>query len=146
MERGERVYHDREASAPVLIYPAANKYQMSYRPPYLECMSRWQVALRKPSLGVIVVGFGCNDAHIVAPLEAALRGNPGLRALFVSPGIDTNLNLTFERVRKLVSLGDKRISTLGGTFNDLVEAMPSSAPTDAHERHATLVDEVWGIN
>lgn len=138
------VYHEPGTETPVLIYPAADKYQMSFRPPYLECMSRWQVAMRKPSLGLLIVGFGCNDAHIVGPLEAALRGNPGLRVLFVSPNVDSYDNPTIRRVRRLIELGDERVATLGATFDQLVERMPTGAQTDAHEQHMIMVDTVWG--
>ena len=132
-----------EPENPVLIYPASNKYQLSFRPPYLEGMARWQMALRNQNVGLLVVGFGCNDAHLVGPLEAALRGNPGLKALFVTPGIDSGDNDTFKRVRRLIELGDKRVGTLAATFNQLVQALPDSASIDAHERHAALVDEAW---
>jgi hypothetical protein len=141
--QGQQVHHDPEPTNPVLIYPASNKYQLSFRPPYLEGMSRWQVALRKPDVGLIVVGFGCNDAHITGPLEAALRGNPGLKAIFVSRSVDTSTNPTLTRVRRLIELGDRRVDTLASSFTKFVEIMPASAPTDAHERHASLVEEAW---
>lgn len=54
--------HGSQPDDPVLIYPSAAKYQL----PYLEFMSRFQIALRRPDIGLAVVGFGFNDAHIVA--------------------------------------------------------------------------------
>lgn len=121
---------------PVLIYPSASKYQLSYQRPYLEFMSRFQIALRQPDVGLIVVGFGFNDAHIVAPIEAALRGNVGLRAVVVSPNVnDPSRADPIEEMERLIGLGDRRLALLSGKFSDLVRLLPDVPPLDDRTAH-----------
>lgn len=129
---------------PVLIYPSATKYQLSYRQPYLEFMSRFQIALRQPDVGLIVVGFGFNDAHIVAPIEAALRSNIGLRAVIVGPAMKSDPRPdVISDVERLIGLGDRRLTLLNGKFEDLVRLLPDvpqfeerTAHQDRFERRA----------
>ena len=124
-------------SNPVLIYPSASKYQLSYRQPYLEFMSRFQMALREPDVGLIVVGFGFNDDHLTAPIEAALRSNVGMRAVFVSPGVRAvGRSSTFALVEQLIRRGDRRLTLLEGTFDDLVEVLPEVPPHEESDAHA----------
>lgn len=122
---------------PVLIYPSATKYQMSYQQPYLEFMSRFQIALRQPDVGLIVVGFGFNDDHISAPIEAALRSNVGLRAVFVSPGIrDDNRSDRVAWIEQLVHKGDRRITLMEATFDGLVKHLPDAPLREERDVHA----------
>lgn len=123
-------------ASPVLIYPSAAKFQLSYEQPYLEFMSRFQIALRQPDVGLIVVGFGFNDAHIVAPIEAALRSNIGLRAVAVAPHADAiNAADTYKEFTRLIKLGDRRLSLLKGTFDDLVRLLPDVPPLEERDAH-----------
>lgn len=122
---------------PVLIYPSATKYQLSYQQPYLEFMSRLQIALRQPNVGLIVVGFGFNDDHIVAPVQAALRSNIGLRAVVVDPAARVvNRSETMESIEDLISRGDRRLSILKGTFDDLVRRLPDVPQLEERDAHA----------
>jgi hypothetical protein len=124
-------------SQPVLIYPTANKYQLSFQQPYLEMMSRFQLGLRRPDVSLIVVGFGFNDAHIVAPIEAAIRSNVGMRLVVVDPGIrGTNRNSHFDWLEQLVLDGDQRITLIRGTFSDLTRMLPDAAEFDERQSHA----------
>ncbi|MCB9411281.1 MAG: SIR2 family protein [Actinobacteria bacterium] len=121
---------------PVLIYPSASKYQLSYQQPYLEFMSRFQIALRQQDVGVIVVGFGFNDAHIVAPLEAAIRSNVGIRAVIVSPDVSAPGRAeTVAEFARLIGLGDRRLALLDGTFADLVRMLPDVPPMEERTAH-----------
>ena len=127
-------------TTPVLIYPSAAKYQLSYQQPFLEFMSRFQIALRKPDVGLIVVGFGFNDEHLVAPLEAAIRSNIGLRAVVVSPGIRLDgRSRTISWLEDLVMRGDRRITLLNATFADLVKLLPDVPPLEERDAHAERV-------
>lgn len=72
-----------------IIYPRSDKFEVSYRQPFFEMMSRFQLALRRSSLGLLVVGFGFSDSHIVEPIMSAIRSNPGLRLVVVSPNLCT---------------------------------------------------------
>lgn len=123
-------------TTPVLIYPSASKYQLSYQQPYLEFMSRFQIALRQPDIGLIVVGFGFNDAHIVAPIEAALRSNIGLRTVVVSPNVNTSSRAeTIAEMERLIGLGDRRLALLSGKFDDLVRLLPDVPPLEDRTAH-----------
>lgn len=122
--------------SPVLIYPSAAKYQLSYQQPYLEFMSRFQIALRQPDVGLIVVGFGFNDEHLVAPIEAALRSNIGLRAVIVTPGArDAGRSSSLETVESLIDRGDRRLTMLNGTFDDLVKYLPDVPDREERDAH-----------
>lgn len=122
---------------PVLIYPSATKFQLSFQQPYLEMMSRFQINLRHQNLCVIVVGFGFNDAHIVAPLEAAVRSNVSMRLIVADPSIRRDgRNEHFGWLEKLILDGDQRISLINGTFSDLVRILPDAAEFDDRQAHA----------
>jgi hypothetical protein len=126
-----------QPSHPVLIYPSANKFQLSFQQPYLEMMSRFQLGLRRSDVSLMVVGFGFNDAHIVAPIEAAIRSNVGMRILVVDPGIRrSNRNPHFDWMEQLVLDGDQRITLVRGTFSDLTRILPDVAEYDERQSHS----------
>lgn len=126
---------------PVLIYPSANKYQMSFRQPYLEMMSRLQISLRKPNTALIISGFGFNDEHIVAPIESAARGNVGLRLVVADPKTrnPSGRNEFLTWLERLAMAGDHRITLIEGTFEDLVRLIPDSAEYDERQAHAQRI-------
>lgn len=125
---------------PVLIYPSAAKYQLSYQQPYLEFMSRFQIALRQPDVGLIVVGFGFNDEHLNAPIEAALRGNIGLRAAVVTPGARAAWRSdSIAWIEDLIERGDRRLSMFTGTFDDLVKHLPEVPAREERDEHMERV-------
>lgn len=124
--------------SPVLIYPSQRKFQLSYQQPYLEVMARFQMALRKPDVGLLITGFGFNDAHIVAPIEAALRSNSGLRVVVSDPAINrTNNNQSFSLLEKLTRAGDRRILLINGTFAEITSLLPEVPLRDEREVHAS---------
>lgn len=132
-----KIFGGNQPPEPVLIYPSATKYQMSYQQPYLEFMSRFQIALRQPDVGLIVVGYGFNDDHISAPIEAALRSNVGLRSVFVSPGIrDDNRSDRVAWIEQLVDKGDRRITLMEATFEGLVKHLPDAPLREERDVHA----------
>ena len=135
---------DGKAINPVLIYPSANKYQLSFRQPYLEMMSRFQMALRVPDISLLVVGFGFNDEHIVAPIEAAIRSNVGLRLIVVDPGIrvESKRSATMQWLERLAHDGDHRITLLEGRFDDLVRLMPDASEFDERQAHADRISRL----
>jgi hypothetical protein len=125
---------------PVLIYPSVLKYQLSYQQPYLEFMSRFQISLRQPDVGLVVVGFGFNDEHVVAPIEAALRSNIGLRAAVVTPGArDSNRATTIAWIEDLIGRGDQRLTLLNATFDDLVRHLPDVPQMEERDAHSDRV-------
>lgn len=136
-----------------MIYPSSKKYQLSYKQPYLECVSRFQNALRAPSLGLIVVGFGFNDDHLTEPVRQALRTNVGMQAVFVAPDIcarsktdpskageeyevgNASPEHFFGEIADLADKQDKRILLLSGTFDDLVDLLPEVMGEDENGLH-----------
>lgn len=130
---------------PVLIYPSAAKYQLAFQQPYLEFMSRFQIALRQPDVGLLVVGFGFNDDHLNAPIEAALRSNIGLRAAIVTPGARAEgRSDPLTRIEDLIQRGDRRLSMLTGTFDDLVRHLPEAPAREERDEHMERVSRSRG--
>lgn len=125
---------------PVLIYPSASKYRLAFQQPYLEFMSRFQIALRQPDVGLIVVGFGFKDDHLVAPVEAALRANIGLRAAVVTPGArSSDRSSTMSWIEDLVDRGDRRLTLLNSTFDGLVRRLPDIPTMEERDAHIERV-------
>jgi SIR2-like domain len=129
---------------PVLIYPSSAKYQQSFQQPYLEFMSRFQIALRQPDVGLIIVGFGLNDEHLVAPIEAALRSNIGLRVILVTPGAKARQSPSIAWMEALIKKGDRRITLLAGTFDDLVKLLPDVPSREERDAHADRIASAGG--
>jgi hypothetical protein len=142
-ETAQGVVREASPKVPVLIYPSQNKFQMSFRPPYLESMSRFQMALREPDVALVVVGFGFNDAHIVAPIEAAIRSNVGLRVLVVNPSIEGSTSPTIARLENLVTAGDRRVLFLQASFDEFVGMIPDTSPQDEREIHDSRTSAAW---
>ncbi|MFI7166518.1 SIR2 family protein [Rhodococcus erythropolis] len=126
---------------PVLIYPSQHKYQLAFRPPYLESMSRLQMGLREPDITLVSIGFGFNDDHITGPIEAAIRSNIGLRLIVVRPDAKTSTKWhpTMSMLDKLIDSGDRRITLLNMTFSDFVKLIPETSPSDERELHSERV-------
>ncbi|WP_194290567.1 SIR2 family protein [Modestobacter roseus] len=138
------IYRRPQPIEPVLIYPSQSKYQMSFRPPYLECMSRFHIALREPDVALLVVGFGFNDAHIAAPIESALRSNVGMKVLVVAPNLSTVDNASVAMLRELTAAGDGRVTLLETKFDSFTAILPDIAPDDEREAHRRRVEQVSG--
>ena len=132
-------------SQPLLVYPSAEKYQLAFRQPYLEFTSRFQIALRQPDVGLLVVGFGFNDEHIVAPIQSAFRSNIGLRAVIVDPAVRSDArNDAFSEIENLIGLGDRRLTLLKGTFEDLVRVLPDVPPLEERDAHFERIGKRTG--
>jgi hypothetical protein len=99
-------------------------------------MSRFQIALRQPDSGLLVVGFGLSDRHLTEPIMSAVRSNVSLKAVFVSPHIHATESSVVKTISHLIADGDSRLALLAATFEELVGALPDLvAPTD-EERHS----------
>ena len=77
------IVRDPETKTPYLIYPRDEKFAQSFEQPFLEMMSRFQMALREKDTALILVGFGFNDHHLNQPIFHALATNPNLKLLVV---------------------------------------------------------------
>ncbi|MDB2384464.1 SIR2 family protein [Endozoicomonas sp.] len=139
---------------PVLIYPRHTKYELAFEQPYLEMMAAFQVAIRKPNTGLIVVGFGFNDNHISEPILAAMRSNLNLKVVVCDPALApekaqkegendwegiANTNQYLKKVQSLIENGDPRLALLNGTFENLVSVMPDIIAETALEKHLDRV-------
>lgn len=112
------------ADQPLLIYPRASKFQFSYQPPFFDMMASLQAALRRPNLGVLAIGFGFRDPHVVQPLMTAIRTNPSLTCMVVSPGVETAPSQPVRHIGALIDEGDGRHCLVAGSFADFVAQVP----------------------
>lgn len=140
---------------PALIYPQAQKYALSYSPPFLELMARYQTALRSRNLGVLVVGCGLNDRHIAEPLLAAVDANPSLRLAICAPDLCHDdagrlrgggpakpvlvSNPYLSHIDSLIAEGDARLTLISGTLPGLVRLMPDELAATDEEAHSARV-------
>ena len=124
-----------EPDAPLIVYPRASKFEASYEQPFLEFMARFQVALRQPDTGVLLVGCGLSDRHLVEPLMAAVRSNVRLAVLVVSPSLPDSENATVAALGELARRGDRRITLLAASFEELVPKLPEVMPETEAEQH-----------
>jgi hypothetical protein len=78
---------------PLIIYPASSKYESSYEQPYFEMMSRFQQALRKENVLLIVIGFGFQDKHIQNVILEAVNQNPSFQLVIVNYNSDGGIKI-----------------------------------------------------
>ena len=141
----------RSPKTPLLIYPRSTKYELAFSQPYLEMMSALQAALREPNTGLLVIGFGFNDAHLAEPILSAVRSNLGLKVAIVSPGLAPRQNSEGEipgeaqrndylrRIGDLIRAGDARLSLVNATFQEAIPYVPDIASETDLEKHLDRV-------
>jgi hypothetical protein len=141
-EAGE-VRRDAAADRPLIIYPRASKFEVSNRQPFLELMSRFQMALRRPDTGLLIIGSGFGDDHVVHPVMAAIRANVRLTAVVIGPHLSTKENDHIQEVARLVERGDRRLALLEGRFEEAVPKLPDLvAPTEIEKHNERLSADV----
>ncbi|MAY73892.1 MAG: SIR2 family protein [Phycisphaerae bacterium] len=118
---------DVSADHACMIFPAAGKYQQSYIQPHLELMSQYLSSLREPNTCLIAIGYGFNDDHLSEPILAAVRTNPHLRLIVVSPtvkrDVDTNDHRYWRPLFELAKAGHD-IRLINATFQQFAELIP----------------------
>ena len=139
----------REKSKPVpdeacLIYPARGKYQQSFMQPYLESVAQYLAAVREPNTCLVIVGFGFNDDHLVAPLLTAIETNPHLRVIVVDPSAQRNQTNGSRHWAKLFELGGRGedVWFINAGFGDFAQMIPDLKSLTPAE---TLVKAVKGV-
>ncbi len=144
---GNAVRRGREPKTPLIIYPRHSKFELSYNQPFLEMMSRLQIALRQPNTGLLIIGFGFNDQHINQPITSALRSNVGLKAIVVDPDVSDipASKQPLVELRSLIDSGDLRLSFLSAKFEDFVPLLPDLVAATEEEQHRTRIRKL-GIN
>jgi hypothetical protein len=120
---------------PLIIYPRMSKFESSYDQPFIELMSRFQLSLREPNTGLLVLGFGMNDHHIVQPVMSAIRANIGLKAAIVGPSLKTSKNEAIQSIRSLIQEGDWRLSLVNAKFEEVVPLLPDLVKETEAEQH-----------
>lgn len=85
------IVRDADTRTPYLIYPRDEKFALSFEQPFLEMMSRFQMALREKDTALILVGFGFNDHHLNQPIYHALATNPNFKLLIVDNSPEAKL-------------------------------------------------------
>jgi hypothetical protein len=98
-------------------------------------MSRFQAALRRPDTALLIVGSGLTDRHVLEPVLAAVRSNVRLSVVVVSPSIVDSEGEHARVLREYIKAGDRRLTLLGATFEDLVRVLPDLTPPSEAERH-----------
>jgi SIR2-like domain len=142
--RNGRILRTDQPPSPLIIYPRNSKFESSYNPPFLEMMSRLQLALRQPNTGLLIVGFGFNDEHLAQPLLAAIRSNVALKALIVSPLLskEGETNPHIDAISQLILSGDDRLAFLETSFEQLVTTMPDLVAVTEEEEHRKRLSDV----
>lgn len=79
----EGIVRDSATKTPYLIYPRDEKFALSFEQPFLEMMSRFQMALREKDTALLLIGFGFNDHHLNQPIYHALATNPNFKLIVV---------------------------------------------------------------
>jgi hypothetical protein len=109
-----------------LVYPANGKFQKSFSQPYLESLSQFLNALRRPGTALVVVGFGFNDDHLSEPILAAIEATPHMRLIVVDRDAEKHVgseNDHWKRLHKLAERGYD-IHLVADTFDSFVLRMP----------------------
>lgn len=145
---------------PALIYPRSSKYQEAFLPPYLDMFAAWQAALREPDTTLIICGFGFADDHISEPIWSALESNLSFRLVLCDPCFvpecklkgNSNKNIIMHeyrgdnkfknRILRLVTEGDNRVTILNGRFDDLSNSVPEFVGETDRQRLETLLEQI----
>lgn len=138
-EADKVIYRKGKNEMPCIIYPQDGKYEASYSSPYLELMARFQGALRKKNLGVLVMGFGFNDNHISHPIIQALRSNVHMKMLVVDPSLKVTTNSHLKQMLSLSDGGDWRVGFISETFEEFVKILPDIIKESETEKHFSRI-------
>jgi NAD-dependent SIR2 family protein deacetylase len=140
-QRGTDVYQADRPATPCLVFPAISKYQRSYVQPYLEMMTQYMTALREPNTCLAAVGFGFQDDHLAAPIEAALDSNPGLKLLVVDRSVrdksETGGSFHGRLAKRIQESGERGAMLLNATFGQFASLVPdlkALSPAEQLER------------
>jgi SIR2-like domain len=120
---------------PLIIYPRMSKFESSYDQPFIELMSRFQLSLREPNTGLLVLGSGLNDHHIVQPIMSSIRANVGLKAAIADPSLKESKNEAICAIKSLIHEGDWRLGLVCGGFEEIVPILPDLVRETEEEQH-----------
>lgn len=138
------VHRGRPSTRPIIVYPRASKFEVSYQQPFLELMSRFQSSLRRSGTGLLIAGSGFQDRHIAEPVMAAVRGNVGIRIVVIARSLkdkDKDEGI-IGALKKLIKEGDRRIALVAGSFENVVKSLPDLVAPMEEEVHAKRVQSI----
>jgi len=131
--RDQSVVKNPQTTRPLLFYPTRDRLEYSLEPPFLEIMSRFQMALRQPNTSLLIMGCGFHDMHLSQPILQAIRYNVTLRVMVANLDFDFDHNPYLKAILRLVETGDPRLSFLLSGFEEMVRIMPDLAEEPAEE-------------
>ena len=105
---------------PLIVYPNDEKYEVSYAQPFFEMMLRFQQALRKENVMLLVIGFSFYDKHISAVIKEALKTNTSFRMVVVTKNISDVTD--FGEFKEGISRGN--LVLIDETFKDFADQYP----------------------
>jgi hypothetical protein len=141
-----QVVRREKPEAPVLIYPRSDKFELSYRQPFLEMMSQFHIMLRQPHLGLLILGFGFSDAHLSETILGAIRKNLSLRVVIATLNCQRHCDKdgpiykpTLGLLKKLADQGDSRVLLLDCGFSDFVRLIPNVGTETEEDRLRNVI-------
>src|SRR4030095_6453976 len=137
------IVRDPETKTPYLIYPRDEKFAQSFEQPFLEMMSRFQMALREKDTSLILVGFGFNDHHLNQPIYHALATNPNFKLLVVDYSVEARLapGQAWDTLNRLQKFGAP-LDMIQMDFQDFPSLLPTysqARASNTQERAAQLL-------
>lgn len=132
----EQIVQEKDAENPLIVYPASDKFELSYDQPYFEMMSRFQSALRDEDLMLVVIGFGFKDKHIQNVIIEAVRQNSNFQLVIIDYGVAGGINVSLYKELGLLKAGKgevkpiKNVTILQGSFADFAERYPMNKTYD----------------
>lgn len=147
---GNQIVRRERPAQPVIIYPRSDKFELSYKQPFLEAMSQLQSSLRQPNLGLLIAGFSFSDAHLSEMLFTAVRRNVGLNLVLATRGCQShcdewdtpNYRQKIDDLQRLAKRGDSRITLVDCDFATLVRLIPDAGTETEEDRLRRLLREV----
>lgn len=115
-----------QPAQPLIIYPASDKYESSYEQPYFEMMSRFQQALRKENVLLIVIGFGFKDKHIQNVILEAVNQNPSFQLVIVNYNSEGNIKRDDFNDFFDDNAIKRNVTIIFDTFKDFTENYPEN--------------------
>lgn len=131
-KQGKCIQQADNPEQPLIIYPASNKYESSYEQPYFEMMARFQQALRKENVLLIIIGFGFQDKHIQNVILEAVNQNPSFQLVIVNYNANGTIDKDalkdfFEETETITSTSIKRnVTIIFDTFKNFVNNYPEN--------------------
>ncbi len=126
-DKNGKIYKRKSPDKPLLIYPNSSKYENSYQMPFMEMISRFQVALRTQNTVLFIIGYGFGDNHINNILEEAIKSNTGLQVFVVGPtACDVNSKTSFHE--KLIQFAETHygVTLISDDFEGFSNGLPDT--------------------